>query len=104
MAEESLKNSSNHADSILVKTPAGAVQSMALDSEMSEADRALATKFGYKPVFKRQFGYLATFSFAVSIGGVYSSIATTFIYPLQAGGSASVVWCTYPHCDFTRSY
>lgn len=63
--------------------------------EMSEADRALATRFGYNPVFKREFGSLATFSFAVSIGGVFASVATTFIYPLEAGGSASVVWCTY---------
>ncbi|PVH91804.1 amino acid transporter [Periconia macrospinosa] len=62
-------------------------------SDLSDADRALVAEFGYKPVFKREFGYVATFSFAVSIGGVFSSVATTFIYPLQAGGSASAVWC-----------
>jgi hypothetical protein len=100
MAEGFPQNSYDHADSVLVKTPASVVQTMDLNNEMSEADRALAAKFGYKPVFKRQFGYLATFSFAVSVGGVYSSIATTFIYPLQAGGSASVVSCTYPHLHF----
>jgi hypothetical protein len=61
--------------------------------ELNEADRALAAEFGYKPVFKREFGYLSTFSFAVSISGLFSTIATTFVYPLEAGGSASAVWC-----------
>lgn len=61
--------------------------------DLSEADRALAEKFGYKPVFKREFGYLSTFSFAVSISGLFSTITTTFYYPLIAGGSASAVWC-----------
>lgn len=44
-------------------------------------------------VFKREFGYLSTFSFAVSISGLFATTATTFIYPLEAGGSASAVWC-----------
>lgn len=44
-------------------------------------------------VFKRQFGYLSTFSFAVSISGLFSTVTTTFSYPLYAGGSASAVWC-----------
>jgi len=61
--------------------------------ELSDADRELAAKFGYKPVFKREFGWLSAFSFAVSISGVFSTVTTTFIYPLEAGGSASAVWC-----------
>nr|POF18596.1 putative amino-acid permease c15c4.04c [Quercus suber] len=61
--------------------------------DMTDADRALAAEFGYKPVFKREFGYLSTFSFAVSISGLFSTVATTFSYPLYAGGSASAVWC-----------
>ncbi|KAI1610672.1 amino acid permease-domain-containing protein [Exophiala viscosa] len=61
--------------------------------ELNEADRALAAQFGYKPVFKREFGYLSTFSFAVSISGLFATTATTFVYPLEAGGSASAVWC-----------
>ncbi|CAI6339916.1 unnamed protein product [Periconia digitata] len=60
---------------------------------LGDADRVLVAKNGYTPVFRREFGSLATFSFAVSIGGVFSSVATTFVYPLQAGGSAAVVWC-----------
>ncbi|KAI9689655.1 MAG: hypothetical protein M1820_010125 [Bogoriella megaspora] len=61
--------------------------------DLSEADRALAEKFGYKPVFKREFGYLSTFSFAVSISGLFATISTTFSYPLSAGGASSAVWC-----------
>lgn len=70
-------------------------------SQMNEADRALTSKFGYKPVFKREFGFFSTFSFAVSIGGLFSTISTTLIYPIQAGGSASAVWCMYlPRCAY----
>ncbi|EME86878.1 uncharacterized protein MYCFIDRAFT_56217 [Pseudocercospora fijiensis CIRAD86] len=61
--------------------------------ELNAADKALAAEFGYKPVFKREFGYLSTFSFAVSISGLFSTVATTFSYPLTAGGSAAAVWC-----------
>jgi hypothetical protein len=61
--------------------------------ELSDADVQLASQFGYKPVFKREFGYLSTFSFAVSISGLFSTIMTTFSFPLYAGGSAAAVWC-----------
>ncbi|PCG90914.1 Amino acid/polyamine transporter I [Penicillium occitanis (nom. inval.)] len=61
--------------------------------ELNAADRALAEQFGYQPVFKREFGYLSTFSFAFSISGLFATIATTFSYPLYAGGAASAVWC-----------
>lgn len=44
-------------------------------------------------MFKREFGYLSTFSFAFSISGLFATISTTFSYPLLAGGSASVIWC-----------
>jgi amino acid permease len=72
---------------------AGHQQTVAIDELATEADRALAAEFGYKPVFKREFGYLSTFSFAVSISGLFSTVATTFSFPLTAGGSASAVWC-----------
>lgn len=61
--------------------------------DLNTADAQLATKFGYNPVFKREFGYLSTFSFAVSISGLFSTVMTTMSYPLYAGGSAAVVWC-----------
>ncbi|EKD15768.1 uncharacterized protein L3040_003127 [Drepanopeziza brunnea f. sp. 'multigermtubi'] len=62
-------------------------------AEMNESDAHLAAQFGYKPVFKREFGYLSTFSFAVSISGLFATIMTTFSYPLYAGGSSAAIWC-----------
>lgn len=61
----------------------------------NQADTQLAAEFGYKPVFKREFGYLSTFSFAVSISGLFATIMTTMSYPLEAGGSSAVVWCWF---------
>jgi hypothetical protein len=45
-----------------------------------------------RQVFKREFGYLATFSFAVSISGLFACITTTFGFALAAGGASSAVW------------
>ncbi|KAK0740477.1 amino acid permease [Schizothecium vesticola] len=59
---------------------------------MDEDDRALAA-MGYTPVFKREFSMWSCFSFALSISGLYATIMATFIYPLYAGGAASIVWC-----------
>ncbi|KAF2767719.1 amino acid transporter [Teratosphaeria nubilosa] len=75
-----------------LQSPGGVVKTVNIE-EMNDADRALAAEFGYKPVFKREFGYLSSFSFAVSISGLFATVATTFSYPLNAGGSASAVWC-----------
>ena len=63
--------------------------------ELTDADAELAAKFGYKPVFKREFGYLSTFSFAVSISGLFATVSTTFSYALYAGGPSSAVWCWF---------
>ncbi|KAL1614840.1 polyamine transporter tpo5 [Neofusicoccum ribis] len=60
---------------------------------LTDADKVLAAQFGYKPVFKREFGYLSTFSFAVSISGLFATVATTFSYPLTSGGASAAVWC-----------
>lgn len=77
---------------VQINTQDGHTKTVNLE-ELNEADAQLAEQFGYKPVFKREFGYLSTFSFAVSISGLFSTIMTTFIYPLEAGGSAAAVWC-----------
>lgn len=77
---------------VQVNTVGGAKKTVNVN-DLSEADAALAAQFGYTPVFKREFGYLSTFSFAVSISGLFSTVMTTFSYPLYAGGSASAVWC-----------
>lgn len=63
------------------------------DDAQAADDAQLESEFGYKPVFKREFGYLSTFSFAVSISGLFATVMTTFSYPLYAGGSAAAVWC-----------
>lgn len=44
-------------------------------------------------VYKREFSWLSCISFAISISGLFASVATTFVYPLEAGGAASAVWC-----------
>ncbi|EMC98071.1 hypothetical protein BAUCODRAFT_32069 [Baudoinia panamericana UAMH 10762] len=92
LAPTELRQRKNSVGAVELQGPGGVVKTVQLD-ELSEADRALAAEFGYKPVFKREFGYLSTFSFAVSISGLFSTVATTFSYPLYAGGSASAVWC-----------
>ncbi|KAF8064061.1 APC amino acid permease [Lyophyllum atratum] len=61
-------------------------------SSADDDDRELVA-LGYKPSFKREFSNLATISFAFSIMGLCSSIATTFNTPLLLGGPASAVWC-----------
>lgn len=58
----------------------------------SDDDRNLEA-MGYVPSFKREFSNLATISFAFSIMGLCSSVATTFNTPLTLGGPSSVTWC-----------
>lgn len=94
MPERLLENTQDHSGGMLHDASGDVVQTVYSD-ELDEGDRVLAARFGYKPVFRREFTYLSTFSFAVSIGGLFSSVATTFIYPLQAGGSAAIVWCAF---------
>ncbi|KAG8530202.1 uncharacterized protein KY384_004702 [Bacidia gigantensis] len=61
-------------------------------SQLSRADRRLA-ELGYPSVYQRHFGWLSTLSFALSISGLFASVTTTYIYPLEAGGVSSAVWC-----------
>jgi len=63
-----------------------------LHSSVDDDDKELLA-LGYVPSFKREFSNLATISFAFSIMGLCSSIATTFNTPLLLGGPASVTWC-----------
>ncbi|GAA5849196.1 hypothetical protein JCM8547_006475 [Rhodosporidiobolus lusitaniae] len=55
-------------------------------------ENARLEALGYKPEFAREFGNLSTLSFAASIMGVSSSVATTLNTPLLLGGPASAVW------------
>lgn len=61
-------------------------------SSMTDEDKRIAA-LGYKPVFKREFSALSTFSFAFSISGLFATITTTYVYGLDAGGAPSAVWC-----------
>ncbi|KAG9037141.1 hypothetical protein FRB95_006695 [Tulasnella sp. JGI-2019a] len=64
------------------------------DSTTHLDDDAALARLGYKPTFKREFTNISTISFAFSIMGMCSSIATTFDTPmLYGGGPASAVWC-----------
>ncbi|KAJ7153535.1 amino acid permease [Mycena crocata] len=63
-----------------------------LHSSVDDDDKELLA-MGYVPSFKREFSNLATISFAFSIMGLCSSIATTFNTPLTLGGPSTVVWC-----------
>ena len=97
MAENSkdtkdLRQRKTHVGTVELQNADGQRKTVNLE-ELTESDAELAAKFGYKPVFKREFGYLSTFSFAVSISGLFSSVSTTFVYSLSAGGASSVVWC-----------
>lgn len=67
----------------------------ARDSISEESDDAALARLGYKSEMLREFGNLSTFSFAFSIMGMCSSIATTFNTPLALGGPSSVVWCWF---------
>lgn len=66
--------------------------SRSVDPTTNEDDKVLE-EMGYVPSFKREFSNLATISFAFSIMGLCSSVATTFNTPLLMGGPASVTWC-----------
>ncbi|KZP25009.1 hypothetical protein FIBSPDRAFT_950703 [Athelia psychrophila] len=63
------------------------------ESSSNTEDDLELKALGYVPSFKREFSNLATISFAFSILGVCSSVATTFNTPLLLGGPASVTWC-----------
>ncbi|KAL8292062.1 hypothetical protein RQP46_001528 [Phenoliferia psychrophenolica] len=61
-----------------------------------DSDADDLARMGYKQEFKREFTNLSTISFAFSIMGLASSVATTLDTPLiYGGGPASVVWCWF---------
>ncbi|KAH8890418.1 amino acid transporter [Thozetella sp. PMI_491] len=62
-----------------------------VDDHADEADKALAA-LGYQPVFKREFSQFASFSFALSISGIYGSLMSTWVYGLKAGGASAILW------------
>ncbi|KZT03254.1 APC amino acid permease [Laetiporus sulphureus 93-53] len=81
-----------HAAPKIQKTDVDA-RSVASTHLGSSDDDERLIEIGYVPSFKREFSNLATISFAFSIMGLCSSVATTFNTPLLTGGPASVTWC-----------
>ncbi|KAG7292763.1 Amino-acid permease 2 [Staphylotrichum longicolle] len=79
---------------VLVKTTNGdttPTSSSGHNESIDEADKRLEA-MGYTPVLKREFSAWSSFSFAMSIGGIYGSLMSTWIFGLQAGGAASIMW------------
>lgn len=62
------------------------------DDGSEQDDDARLASMGYKSEFKREFRSLSTFSFAMAIMGLVSSVITTFNTPLLSGGGPSVIW------------
>ena len=93
------------------KEPTAETRSVASGSDNSADDDNKLLEIGYVPSFKREFSNIATvcaciyrtcdsitdvrpqISFAFSIMGLCSSVATTFNTPLLVGGPSSVTWC-----------
>ncbi|KAJ8610255.1 hypothetical protein MRB53_038658 [Persea americana] len=46
-------------------------------------------------VYKREFSWLSCISFAFSISGLFATVTTTYIYPLEAAGTAGAIWCWF---------
>ncbi|CAF3756001.1 unnamed protein product [Rotaria socialis] len=69
------------------------IQAEPAGTSMPDEDDRRIIELGYEPVFKREFVRLSSFSFSLSISGLYAAIGTTFGYGLQAGGAPAVVWC-----------
>jgi len=67
----------------------------AREETMLSEDDAVLARLGYKAEFAREFSNLSTISFAFSIMGVASSVATTFDTPLLLAGPAAPVWCWF---------
>jgi hypothetical protein len=73
--------------------PAGSTPTEGQHGAGDGGDDALASRFGLLNHFRRDFGPLETFSFAMTIISVSSCVAFTLDTPLLLAGPASVVWC-----------
>ncbi|KAH3661192.1 hypothetical protein OGAPHI_006599 [Ogataea philodendri] len=57
-----------------------------------DSDAVRLANLGYKQEFSRNYSFLSTFSFALSISGLMGTVAITFLYPLISGGPAACCW------------
>lgn len=62
---------------------------------LNDDDAELARRTGHKSEFAREFRNFSTFSYACSIMGLISSVATTFNTPFYYGGPATTVWAWF---------
>lgn len=62
---------------------------------LNDDDAELARRTGHKSEFAREFRSFSTFSYACSIMGLISSVATTFNTPFYYGGPATTVWAWF---------
>lgn len=62
--------------------------------QVDQDDDALEA-IGVRRELRREFSPWATFSFALSIFGCVSSIASTFNSPILLGGPASAIWAWF---------
>ncbi|QPG75626.1 hypothetical protein FOA43_002983 [Brettanomyces nanus] len=68
---------------------------MKLSKVSIDKDAANLANMGYKQEFSRNYDFLSTFSFALSISGLMGTISITYLYPLWSGGPAAGVWCWF---------
>lgn len=57
-----------------------------------EPSNGTLEELGYHATLSREYSMLSVFSFAVSVSGLFATVGTSFIYPLEAGGPACIVW------------
>lgn len=65
------------------------------DVALNDDDAELARRTGHKSEFAREFRSFSTFSYACSIMGLISSVATTFNTPFEFGGPATTIWAWF---------
>lgn len=85
-----LKNEDRKQDGRL-EEPTVSHNPVSEDGSDEDEDARLAA-MGYKNEFKREFKSLSTFSFAMAIMGLISSVITTFNTPYLSGGAPSAIW------------
>ena len=86
-------DSTGHDATVLTRPAQGASGET---PSIQDDDKELAARMGHKSEFSREFKSLSTISFAFSIMGLVSSVATTFNTPfLFGGGPASTVWAWF---------
>ena len=63
-----------------------------MNDRIVRSSSIITDRTAYRQVYKREFSWLSCFSFACSISGLFASVSTTYVYPLEAGGVACAIW------------